>query len=196
MLRRHDPQRTRRSSLTRRSHSDRPAGSPTKGPAPPIPRALPRAEISPFSTPPPHQGDRSCTGRRFTHTWTAPRHQTLEVRLCRRPRSVSARGGAHMDESARSTRREELPVGARVDVHTRYVLGRWAPGFTIAEVRADGYGIRRCSDGSVLQETIHPDEVRAVTPTPARSQDAHPTTSAREGQDPRSSPVRRSEAER
>lgn len=61
-----------------------------------------------------------------------------------------------------------LPEGARVDVHTRYELGRWAPGFTIAEVRADGYRIRRISDGAVLSETIHPDEIRAASPVPKR----------------------------
>jgi hypothetical protein len=66
------------------------------------------------------------------------------------------------------TVRAQLRVGTRVDVHTRYELGRWAPGFTIAEVRPDGYRIRRASDGAVLEETIHPDEVRAASPVPSR----------------------------
>ena len=64
--------------------------------------------------------------------------------------------------------RAELRVGTRVDVHTRYELGRWAPGFTVAEVRPDGYRIRRASDGAVLKETMHPDEIRAASPVPSR----------------------------
>lgn len=64
-----------------------------------------------------------------------------------------------------------LRVGTRVDVHTRYELGRWAPGFTIAEVRPDGYRIRRASDGAVLKETIRPDEIRVVSPLPSRHTD-------------------------
>ena len=66
------------------------------------------------------------------------------------------------------TVRAELRVGTRVDVHTRYELGRWAPGFTVAEVRPDGYRIRRASDGAVLKETMHPDEIRAASPVPSR----------------------------
>ena len=58
----------------------------------------------------------------------------------------------------------ELRVGTRVDVHTSHELGRWAPGFTIAEVRPDGYRIRRASDGAVLSETIHADEIRVASP--------------------------------
>jgi hypothetical protein len=64
-------------------------------------------------------------------------------------------------------RRAELRAGTRVDVHTRYELGRWAPGFTIFEVRPDGYRIRRASDGVVLSETIHADEIRVATPPPS-----------------------------
>lgn len=65
-----------------------------------------------------------------------------------------------------SNLRAELRVGTRVDVHTRYDVGRWAPGFTIAAARPDGYLIRRASDGAVLGETIRVDEVRAATPNP------------------------------
>jgi hypothetical protein len=65
-----------------------------------------------------------------------------------------------------SNLRAELRVGTRVDVHTRYDVGRWAPGFTVAEVRPDGYLIRRASDGAVLGETIQADEIRAATPSP------------------------------
>jgi hypothetical protein len=63
--------------------------------------------------------------------------------------------------------RGTLRVGTRVDVHTRYEVGRWAPGFTIAEVRPDGYRIRRASDGAILGETIRAEEIRAVTPNPS-----------------------------
>ena len=67
--------------------------------------------------------------------------------------------------------RGELCVGTRVDVHTRYEVGRWAPGFTIAEVRPDGYRIRRASDGAVLGETIRGEEIRVVTPNPSIGMD-------------------------
>lgn len=62
--------------------------------------------------------------------------------------------------------RAVLRVGTRVDVHTRYEPGRWTSGFNIAEVRPDGYLIRRASDGAVLSETIRPDELRVVSPVP------------------------------
>jgi hypothetical protein len=61
---------------------------------------------------------------------------------------------------------DELPVGTRVEVHTRYQTGRWVPGFTIAETHAGGYRVRRASDGSVLEETLTPDEVR-ISSTPS-----------------------------
>jgi hypothetical protein len=67
--------------------------------------------------------------------------------------------------------RDELRVGTRVDVHTRYEVGRWAPGFTIAEVRPNGYRIRRASDGAVLSETIRAEEIRVVTANPSIGMD-------------------------
>jgi hypothetical protein len=67
--------------------------------------------------------------------------------------------------------RDELRVGTRVDIHTRYEVGRWAPGFTIAEVRPDGYRIRRASDGAVLGETIRAEEIRVVAPSPSMGMD-------------------------
>jgi hypothetical protein len=66
-----------------------------------------------------------------------------------------------------SNLRAELRVGTRVDVRTSYDVARWAPGFSIAAVRQDGYLIRRASDGAVLGETIRADEVRAATPNPS-----------------------------
>lgn len=77
-----------------------------------------------------------------------------------------------MDSPVGTQMRGELRVGTRVDVHTRYELGRWAPGFTIAEVRPDGYRIRRASDGAVLTETIRADEIRVVSPVPSHAVDA------------------------
>jgi hypothetical protein len=80
-----------------------------------------------------------------------------------------------MNSHAESERRRtELTVGSRVDVHTRYELGRWVPGFTIAEIRPDGYRIERASDGSVLGAAFGAHELRAVVtpPTTARVRDA------------------------
>jgi hypothetical protein len=62
-----------------------------------------------------------------------------------------------------------LSVDARVEVHTRYYPGRWAPGFTICEVMTDGYRLRRTSDGAVLGDTFGPEEIRVASPVPARA---------------------------
>ena len=70
-----------------------------------------------------------------------------------------------------STASDALTVGTRVDVHARYDVGRWVPGFSIAEVGPDGYRIRRASDGVVLTQTIRADELRVVTPAPSRRTD-------------------------
>lgn len=86
-----------------------------------------------------------------------------------------------MDIPVGTQMRGELRVGTRVDVHTRYELGRWAPGFTIAEVRPDGYRIRRASDGAVLSETIRADEIRLVSPVPSRPMDAQLLERAQSG---------------
>ena len=59
--------------------------------------------------------------------------------------------------------RPELSVGTRVDVRTRFEPGRWVRGFTVAEVREDGYRIRRVSDNVVLEEAMWPHEVRPVS---------------------------------
>lgn len=53
-----------------------------------------------------------------------------------------------------------ISICTPVDVHTRFEIGRWVSGFTIAEVRDDGYRIKRDSDGAVLGEVVHPEEVR------------------------------------
>ena len=63
---------------------------------------------------------------------------------------------------------DALLVGTRVDVHARYDMGRWVRGFSVAEVRPDGYRIRRTSDGTVLSQTIRADELRVASPVPSR----------------------------
>jgi hypothetical protein len=50
-------------------------------------------------------------------------------------------------------------VGTSVDVKNRYV-GSWSRGFEIAGHVADGYLIRRLSDGSILPDALAFDEVR------------------------------------
>jgi hypothetical protein len=42
-----------------------------------------------------------------------------------------------------------LQIGDRVDVHTNFV-DSWVPGFEIVELVAEGYHVRRESDGSLL----------------------------------------------
>ena len=72
-----------------------------------------------------------------------------------------------MDTSSATCRdRSEFSVGTRVEVRTRYELGRWAPGFTIAGITADGYHVRRISDGLVLKESLTPDGVRLASTGP------------------------------
>jgi hypothetical protein len=72
--------------------------------------------------------------------------------------------------------RRELAVGSRVDVHTRYESGRWVRGFTIAEIRPDGYRIKRASDGSVLGAIFGADELRAVASPPMAAWSWKPPT--------------------
>jgi len=46
-----------------------------------------------------------------------------------------------------------LAPGTRVDVRDRFV-GAWGHGFEVAEQAAEGYRIRRLSDGSVLPDVF------------------------------------------
>jgi hypothetical protein len=55
--------------------------------------------------------------------------------------------------------RNPLPPGTKVDVRNRY-QGTWVRGFEVAEVTADGYRLRRTSDGSTLGELFSRDDVR------------------------------------
>jgi hypothetical protein len=52
-----------------------------------------------------------------------------------------------------------LPPGAPVEVRNRFV-GSWSAGFAVDHAEADGYVIRRVSDGQSLPATFRPDEVR------------------------------------
>jgi hypothetical protein len=54
-----------------------------------------------------------------------------------------------------------LQVGDPVEVLVRFT-NRWARGFSLAEVRPDGVGVRRHSDGRVLPAPFPPSEVRPV----------------------------------
>jgi hypothetical protein len=64
------------------------------------------------------------------------------------------------DAPAEGARTEEkLEPGARVEVRRRFDQS-WARGFEIADVLAEGYRIRRRSDGSVLPADFRFEEVR------------------------------------
>jgi hypothetical protein len=57
---------------------------------------------------------------------------------------------------------EMVGIGTKVMVRTRY-LGSWTAGFEVAEVLADGYRLRRLSDGTLLPEPVSPGDVRPGT---------------------------------
>jgi len=52
-----------------------------------------------------------------------------------------------------------LDEGTHVEVWNRFDR-RWSRGFRIAESTAEGYRIRRDSDGSVLPHVFPPEEIR------------------------------------
>jgi len=54
---------------------------------------------------------------------------------------------------------ELMEPGTRIDVRSRFDA-RWSHGFEVAEVCADGYRIRRLSDGTVLPTEFTANEVR------------------------------------
>jgi anti-anti-sigma factor len=58
-----------------------------------------------------------------------------------------------------------LRVGDRVEVATHFT-GTWASGFEVAAVSANGYRIRRVSDGAVLPIAFRPDAIRPEQPAP------------------------------
>ena len=69
--------------------------------------------------------------------------------------SVTTGGG----ELAGSGVRSPLTPGTKVDVRNRY-QGTWVRGFEVAEATAEGYRIRRLSDGSILGDWFSRDDVR------------------------------------
>ena len=55
-----------------------------------------------------------------------------------------------------------LQIGDQVDVHTKFV-DSWVAGFEIAELIAEGYRVRRESDGSLLPGYTSELDVRPKT---------------------------------
>lgn len=55
-----------------------------------------------------------------------------------------------------------MEIGQQVEVHTHYT-GTWATGFEVADVVAEGYLVRRRSDGSLLPVVISEVDLRAAT---------------------------------
>lgn len=54
---------------------------------------------------------------------------------------------------------EELKPGDKVEVRSRF-NAQWSRGFEIAEHTADGYRIRRASDGEILPVVFVEDDIR------------------------------------
>ena len=54
-----------------------------------------------------------------------------------------------------------MKVGEQVEVRVGFTDG-WVGGFEIAEVVADGYRVRRHSDGSLLPGSTSTDDVRSL----------------------------------
>jgi hypothetical protein len=52
-----------------------------------------------------------------------------------------------------------MKPGTRVEVRQRFDQ-RWTRGFEVAEELAEGYRLRRVSDGSLLPVAFEPDDVR------------------------------------
>lgn len=67
-----------------------------------------------------------------------------------------------MNDTANAARFHE---GDRVEVATRFTE-RWAAGFEIVEVTADGCRVRRVGDGAILPEVFGEDDLRLAAPTP------------------------------
>ena len=57
--------------------------------------------------------------------------------------------------------RQRVPLGASIEVRTRYLSGQWAHGYEIAEVVPAGYRIRRRGSREVLSEVFKVADVRA-----------------------------------
>ena len=57
--------------------------------------------------------------------------------------------------------RPSFHAGTRVEVRTRF-RGDWARGFEVADTSAEGYLLRRTSDGSVLPRRFLSDDIRSA----------------------------------
>ena len=57
---------------------------------------------------------------------------------------------------------EGLQLGDPVEVHTKF-NDNWVAGFEVAEIVADGYRVRRISDGSLLPNVTGGDDLRRAT---------------------------------
>ncbi|CAN5581084.1 hypothetical protein BH20ACT2_BH20ACT2_09620 [soil metagenome] len=53
-----------------------------------------------------------------------------------------------------------LDPGTKIEVWCQFTQG-WSPGFDVSEEAADGYRVRRRSDGAVLPTAFTPESVRA-----------------------------------
>ncbi len=58
-------------------------------------------------------------------------------------------------------------VGTPVEARARLELGRWTSDFAIAAVLADGYRLRRWSDGDIMREFFPSADVLLASPIPA-----------------------------
>ena len=62
---------------------------------------------------------------------------------------------------------EYLHVGEHVDVRNRFV-GAWCHGYELVEKVADGYRVRRSSDGSIFPDVFGRDDVRSDKRNPGQ----------------------------
>jgi hypothetical protein len=62
----------------------------------------------------------------------------------------------------------QLHIGDQVDVHTNF-SDSWVAGFEIASLMADGYRVRRNSDGSLLPGPTSEQDLRATSALPTRA---------------------------
>ncbi len=57
---------------------------------------------------------------------------------------------------------EGYQLGEPVEVHTKF-NDKWVAGFEVAEIVADGYRVRRISDGSLLPNVTGSNDLRPAT---------------------------------
>ena len=81
-----------------------------------------------------------------------------EGEVALRTRVTADRARVHAINERRTESRME--IGTAVDVRNRFV-GTWSHGFEVAEQVADGYLVKRSSDGSILPQVISRGEVRS-----------------------------------